>query len=144
MKLELATFPLSLELLNYLNKPPFRGGSSNSSKTFAACKKHVITNSSVPNEDWEYTFEHTGTTMTVGSYSYQEIVRTESTTGDTGTAGFTSSKKDKGSGETSIAVSDFTYAYAPDVNGAPGTFSANIPSGLGLNRISSRMSCFFL
>ena len=29
MKLERATFPLSLELLNYLNKPPFRAGSSN-------------------------------------------------------------------------------------------------------------------
>ena len=90
------TLEMSTDGTNYFTKKlTLRGGSSNSSKTFAACKKHVITNSSVPNEDWEYTFEHTGTTMTVGSYSYQEIVRTESTTGDTGTAGFTSSKKDK-------------------------------------------------
>lgn len=108
--------------------------------TFAACKKHVITNNSVPNESWVYTFVHTGTTKTVGSITYQEIVRSESSNGNTGSAPFTSSRQEAGSGETTYAVSDFTYAYAPDSNGSPGTFSSTKPTGLSSTTVPSNTS----
>ena len=105
------------------------------STTFAACKKHIITNSKVPNATWEYTLEHTGTTITLNGNTYQQIVRSATSGGDTGTAPFNSYYKESGSGETQMDVG-VTVQYAPDNNGVPGTFGNNPPSGSGLSSAS--------
>ena len=108
--------------------------------TFAACKKHLITNNSVPNPNWVYTLEHTGTTITANGYTYQQIVCSSTGGGPTDTnAPFRSYFKEQDNSQNPNETqfeAGVTVQYAPDNNGVPGSWSNNIPSGSGLSSAS--------
>ena len=98
---------------------------------FAACKKHVITNSKVPNDTWTYELVHTGTTQSSGGYVYQEIVRSTRDGGNTSSAPFNSYYTKQGSSTQNAA--SVTVQYAADNNGVPGTFYDSASSVTDLN-----------
>ena len=93
--------------------------SNGSPHTFAAGKKHVITNRMVPALDFEYVLEHTGTIITLDDGTVvQEVIRNKGTAGATNTAPFNSYRNEVGSTTTSPVPVVFDYAEADD-NGLP-------------------------
>ena len=100
---------------------------------FQACKKNIITNSTVPDQSWEYILVHTGSTFVVGSEEAQGVSRPTKSAGVTNSAPFASYRQ-RGSAKENVNV---TLKYAPDNNGVPGTFSTTVPAGLTSATVSS-------
>ena len=100
---------------------------------FQACKKNIITNSTVPDQSWEYILVHTGSTFVVNGEAAQGVSRPTKSAGVTNSAPFDSYRQ-RGSARENVNV---TLKYAPDNNGVPGTFSTTVPAGLTSATVSA-------